>query len=138
MGPSGVPLEHTMLPPSLHTQGVTGRTSDELSSAALSVSSGSGRDPVTMRNSNPEIDAKRMSFSSLYNSGKSAPSSVAGGFDQDGVLSRSAPVVIDLTDVEVAQREGIDRATTATQHLSVSKVMGRRVLKTIVQMCLTI
>ena len=39
----------------------------------------------TMRKSDPEIDIKRLSFSSLplYNLGRSAPSSVAGGSDQD-------------------------------------------------------
>lgn len=96
-------------------QGSSGRASSELEASALSISSGK----AAMSMSDPEIEAKRMSFSSLYNPGKSAPSSVAGGSDQDGLLNRKSAVV-DAADIEAAQREGIDRATTATQNLSVT------------------
>lgn len=50
----------------------------------------------------PELESSRMSFSSLYNFGKSGPSSVAGSSEQDAV------------------NEHANRATTATQHLSVT------------------
>lgn len=44
---------------------------------------------TTARRSDPELETNmnRLSFSSLYNLGKSAASSVAGGSDQDGVHS---------------------------------------------------
>ena len=113
------PPDDTMLPPSLHTQGIPGRHSEELNAASLSVSSGSGQDVAAMRKSDPDIDPKRMSFSSLYNAGKSAPSSVGGGSDQDGVLVRS-PRLVSEADAEAAQRDSSDRATTATQMLSVT------------------
>ena len=117
---SGAQLEDTMLlPPSLHASGIPSRHSDELSTSALSVSSATAQDPTAMRKSDPEIDARRMSFSSLYGFGKSAPGSVAGGSDQDGVPARSTPV-FDQTDSEAAQRDSSDKATTATQALSVT------------------
>ena len=116
---SGGQYDDTMLPPSLHTQGILGQHSEELHPASLSVSSGSGHDNTGVRKSDPDIDTNRMSFSSLYNARKSAPSSVAEGSDQDGVLARGYRLV-DEADVAAAQREGSDRATTATQMLSVT------------------
>ncbi|KAK5169426.1 inositol hexakisphosphate and diphosphoinositol-pentakisphosphate kinase [Saxophila tyrrhenica] len=51
--------------------------------------------------------------------GKSAPSSVVGSSDQDGVLSHvNAPAV--EADEQAAQADSSNRATTATQHLSVT------------------
>ena len=116
---SGAQLEDTMLPPSLHSSIMPTRHSEEQGTSALSVPSATAQDSSLMRKSDPEIDMKRMSFSSLYGFGKSAPSSVAGGSDQDGLLGRSTPV-FDQTDGEIAQRDGSDKATTATQALSVT------------------
>ena len=102
---------------SVHTQNVPEQQSQDLNSSLLS--SGSSQDSPVMRKSDPEIGTKRMSFSSLYNSGKSAPSSVAGGSDQDGVRLRSA-LAADEADERTAQYEGSNRATTATQRLTVT------------------
>lgn len=79
-------------------------------------------DESIMRKSDPEIDIKRLSFSSLplYNIGRSAPSSVAGGSDQDGVRPLSPPIADHGAEIPIAQQDGSDRATTATQPLSVT------------------
>lgn len=116
---NGGPPDDTILPPSLDAPAISGRHSEELQPASLSVPSGSGQDNTAMRKSDPDLETRRMSFQSLYNAGKSAPSSVAGGPDQDGVLVRS-PRLVAEADVAAAQRDGSDRATTATQMLSVT------------------
>lgn len=74
-----------------------------------------------MRRSDPDIDAKRLSISSLplYNPGRSAPSSVAGS-DQDGGRPLSPTIADALADTQLAQQDGSNRATTATQPLSVT------------------
>ncbi|KXS94815.1 hypothetical protein AC578_6435 [Pseudocercospora eumusae] len=63
--------------------------------------------PSAATRPDPEPDSHRMSFSSLYGSGKSAmasgPSSVGGASDHE----------------HTAKQEGSDRTTTATQNLSV-------------------
>ncbi|CAK3915464.1 Inositol hexakisphosphate and diphosphoinositol-pentakisphosphate kinase [Lecanosticta acicola] len=63
--------------------------------------------PSATRRSEADLESNRMSFSSLYGSGRSAvasgPSSVGGASDQDAKHS-----------------DGSDRATTSTQHLSVT------------------
>ncbi|KAK5128528.1 hypothetical protein LTR85_003198 [Meristemomyces frigidus] len=77
--------------------------------------------PSAARRSEPDLEANRMSFSSLYNYGKSGPSSAAGGSDQDGMVRLDdllAPAVD--ADQGTARPEGSDRATTATQTLSVT------------------
>ncbi|KAK3710868.1 inositol hexakisphosphate and diphosphoinositol-pentakisphosphate kinase [Vermiconidia calcicola] len=78
-------------------------------------------DASTTRRSDPEIEASRMSFSSLCNAGRSAPSSVAGGFEQDGVRSNTTSLA-DEADQQTAQQQhdGGNRATTATQNLTVT------------------
>lgn len=114
----GVQNDDTVLPPSLQRQSsVPERPSEELDSNMLS--SGGLPESTTMRKSDPDIEPSRMSFSSLYNSGRSAPSSVAGGSDQDGVRLRSAAIA-DEADEQIAQYEGSNRTTTATQPLSVT------------------
>lgn len=73
------------------------------------------------RRSAPDLEANRMSFSSLYNPARSGPSSAAGGSDQDGkacVIDLSAPAFD--ADQGTARPEGSDRATTATHTLSVT------------------
>ena len=108
--------DEAILSPYLHTQSAAPeRHSEELDSKLLPPASESSM----MRKSDPDLDTKRMSFSSLYNSGRSAPSSVAGGSDQDGVHRHSAPVS-DEADEQTASYEGSNRATTATQNLSVT------------------
>ena len=79
-------------------------------------------DSATQRRSDPAVEEHRMSFSSLYNSGRSAPSSVAGGSDLDGVRLHSPPIVDEADEQAAQQYEGRDRdrATTATQNLSVT------------------
>lgn len=67
----------------------------------------------------PELESSRMSFSSLYNFGKSGPSSLAGSSDQDGA-ARKLAVALDDADNATAVNEHTNRATTATQHLSVT------------------
>lgn len=66
----------------------SGRRSDELPPTAASATS---LESMGTRKSDPEavdpIMSKRMSVSSLYNTRKSAPSSVAGSSDQDGALA---------------------------------------------------
>ncbi|KAF2167219.1 hypothetical protein M409DRAFT_54406 [Zasmidium cellare ATCC 36951] len=79
--------------------------------------------PSGIRRSEPDLDSHRMSFSSLYGSGRSAlasgPSSVGGGSDQDGLGLLDSQVIVD-TDDQVARPDAGDRATTATQNLSVT------------------
>ncbi|KAK3050926.1 inositol hexakisphosphate and diphosphoinositol-pentakisphosphate kinase [Extremus antarcticus] len=82
---------------------------------------GSQLESTISRRSDPEIlDMKRMSVSSFYNlGGRSAPSSVAGSSDQDGGRSHvDAPAV--EADEQAAQADGSNKATTATQNLSVT------------------
>ena len=76
---------------------------------------------TTTRRSDPEIEASRMSFSSLYDAGRSAPSSVAGASEQDGVRL-NINTLDDEADEQTAQQQhdSSNRATTATQNLSVT------------------
>lgn len=112
-----------LLPPSLHNPESLGSLDEELSNTAPSRSIPS--ESTDERRAPPDLETKRrMSFSSLslsgaYTAGRSAPSSVTGGSDQDGVRTRN-PVVVDPADTEVAQYDGRDKATTATQGISVT------------------
>lgn len=86
------------------------RRSDEASHA--------GEQSQELRKPEPGLESNRMSFSSLYNfMGKSGPSSV--GSDQDGVRT-DVSVNADSADGQAAQHETRDRATTATQPLSIT------------------
>ncbi|KAI5360776.1 Putative histidine phosphatase superfamily, clade-2 [Septoria linicola] len=79
--------------------------------------------PSAVRRSEPDLDSNRMSFSSLYGSGKSAvvsgPSSVGGGSDQDGTRQFDVlEAIVDADDDDLTARQ--DGATTATQNLQVT------------------
>ncbi|KAK4542569.1 hypothetical protein LTR36_006617 [Oleoguttula mirabilis] len=95
------------------------------SSSAVEDSVGSLSDTSGMasaaRRSEPDLEANRMSFSSLYNYGRSGPSSVGGGSDQDGMVRMDdLPARAVDADQDTAKTEGSDRATTATHTLSVT------------------
>jgi inositol-hexakisphosphate/diphosphoinositol-pentakisphosphate 1-kinase len=82
--------ETALLPPSLQEQVAASKAVDE--SRPNLAASGDFSDSMATRRSDPEVETtKRMSLSSLYNIGRSAPSSVTGGSDQDG---RSTPIVV--------------------------------------------
>jgi len=97
------------------------RRSDELSNSNSALSSRQGVDSIHESKSDSGLEAHRTSFSSLYNfMGKSGPSSTGSdGQGQDGVQG-SLSVKPDHADEDVAQPEVKDRATTATQQLSVT------------------
>ena len=114
---SGQNDDNMLPPPSINSQGSLKRKSEELSRSVPST--GSLVEGTTERRSDPDIESNRMSFSSLYNYGKSAPSSVAGSSDQDGVRLHT-PVIADSADDGIAQHESSHRATTATQGISVT------------------
>lgn len=80
------------------------------------------REASGVRASAPDLEMNRMSFSSLYNYGRgqSGPSSLGGGSDQDG--GQLFDVTETSTDANAltAKYEPGDRATTATQPLSVT------------------
>ena len=69
----------------------------------------------------PDAEANRMSLSSLYGYTKSGPSSVGGASDSDGMVrTHDMLEAAAETDNAAARPEFSDKATTATQNLSVT------------------
>lgn len=105
--------------------------SDEVAATLEAIRKGTYPDsgiPSATRRSEPDLESNRMSFSSLYGSGRSAvasgPSSVGGASDQEGLRNvDNVEAVVGEADQAAAQKQSDAsdlRATTSTQHLSVT------------------
>lgn len=125
------PLEN--LAPNMQSNGMDGSLSadhdEELAGALEAIKKGnlpdSGIPSAITRRSEPDMDSHRMSFSSLYNSSRSAivsgPSSVGAGSDQDGIHTTDTSETAVDTDHAIAKQDGASNgATTALQNLSVT------------------